>query len=134
MELRLTTVWSWYVNEVASTKDRHQNRQSCGRERKPTSPGIASGRLGFSQTFLLDLLNLGKGCLILWGLEPDILPVLGSNARCDTSANGLEHVLGGVDVRWAHSTMPSKVVLDDLRVFSNFQFHQETNEIPGTAQ
>ena len=94
-----------------------------------TTPEAKSGRLTGAHLLVLldraresgglDLFDLTPDLLALRRVKPHILPIAITNAWLDTGADRVEHVLGGVDVRWADSAMAGKVLPDNVRILSN---------------
>lgn len=67
----------------------------------------------------LDLINLLANLLVLWGVEPYILPVSIADTGGNTGTNSFQHILSGIHVRWANSALAGEVLPNDGRVLAN---------------
>lgn len=58
-------------------------------------------------------IDLLPHALVLWGVEPDVVPVAVTDPRSETSTDGVEHVFSGVNVGRAYGAMTSEVITED---------------------
>lgn len=79
---------------------------------------VVGNRLG--ESALLDVRDLSDDLLVLGTLQPDLGPVLVTDAGGDTGTDGVQHVLGGVNVGRALGAVTGEVAAEDVRVRANF--------------
>ena len=78
--------------------------------------GLLVAVVRFGESALLDVLDFGPNPLVLWAVKPDLRPVAVTNTRSDTSADGIKHVLGGVDIDRALGTVAGHVAAKNVGV------------------
>jgi len=73
----------------------------------------------FLEAVRLDPFDLLDGLLKLGGIVPNVGPVTVTNTWGKSSTNGIEHVLCGVDIVGANSSMTSKILSNGRCVLAN---------------
>ena len=78
--------------------------------------GLLVAVVRFGESALLDVLDFGPNPLVLWAVKPDLRSVTVTDTGSDTRVDGVEHVLGGVDVGPALGSVARQVAAKNVEV------------------